>query len=202
MGNNNYSTLVVKNPTTGELETVCLDTGEVLTNNVDLSKYRFNIDMALLICQKIREGGTLKKLHEDSNFPNATVINYWRRNNVQFDEEIKQARKERAEHYHDKVIELADETVDKDDVPVAKFRSDVYKWAAEKGDPSSYGAKIEHTGSNVAPAIVVVTGIKRAALEEPEDVEFTEIKTDETIDDQETESNGSEQPRPVEPAKQ
>ena len=128
------------------------------------------------------------------------MINYWRRNNIQFDEEIKQARKERAEHYHDKVIEIADEIVDKDDVPVANFKATQYKWAAEKGDPSSYGSKIEHTGSNVAPAIVVVTGIKRAPQEEIEDAEFKEIETDETIDDHTPESNGSEQPRPVEPA--
>ena len=201
MGNNNYSTAVVKNPTTGELETVCLDTGEVLNSNVDMSKYRFDIDTALLICQSIREGSTLKKLHDNPNFPNATVINYWRRNNMQFDEEIKQARKERAEHYHDKVLEIADEIVDKDDVPVANFKATQYKWAAEKGDPSSYGNKIELAGSNVAPAIVVVTGIKRAAPEEIENVDFTEIEPEKKVDDDSSESNGSTEPTPVEPSK-
>ena len=193
MGNSDYSTAVVKNPTTGDLETVCLDTGEVLNGRVDLSKYRYNLDTALLICQAIREGSTLKKLHDNPNFPNATVINYWRRNNMQFDEEIKQARKERAEHYHDKVIEIAEDCVDKDDVPVAKFKSDSYKWAAEKGDPGSYGTKVEHSGSNVAPAIVVVTGIKRASEEaQIEDIEYTEVEN-------ESEADGHTEHRSVEP---
>jgi len=163
MGNSNYSTHLVKNLVTGDLETICLDTGEVLkaVSIHELDKYRFNFDMALLICQKIREGATLKQIGDDPTLPSLTVIHYWRRTNATFDEEIKLARKDRAEYYADKVIEIANEVVDKDDVPVAKFKADQYKWAAEKGDPSSYGNKIEHTGSNVAPSIVVVTGISR-----------------------------------------
>lgn len=161
---NEYSTAIVKNSQTGKLETICLDTGEVLNtgmNPCDMSKYKFHLDTALLICQKIREGATLKVIDADPNLPSLTVIHYWRRTNLSFNEEIKLARKERAEYYHDKVLEIADETVDRDDVAVAKFRSDQYKWAAEKGDPSSYGNKVEHTGSNTAPSIVIVTGIKR-----------------------------------------
>jgi hypothetical protein len=83
--------------------------------------------------------------------------------NPTFDEEIKLARKQRAEYYHDKVIDLAEKITDDDNVAVAKFKADQYRWAAEKGDPASYGNKIEHTGSNVAPSIIVFTGIDRSA---------------------------------------
>lgn len=167
MKGNNYNTALVKNPKTGELENICLDTGEVLRPVAvhEMDKYKFNFDTALMICQRIREGSTLKQIGDDPTLPSLTVIHYWRRNNPTFDEEIKLARKDRAEYYADKVIEIAEEVVDKDDVPVAKFKADQYKWAAEKGDPSSYGNKIEHTGSNTAPALVVVTGIHRPDVE-------------------------------------
>jgi hypothetical protein len=185
MEKNEYSTAIVKNKTTGQLETICLDTGEVLNTGInpkDMSKYKFNMDTALLVCQKIREGATLKQIGDDPALPNLTVIHYWRRSNLSFNEEIKLARKERAEYYHDKVLEIAEETVDRDEVTVAKFKTDQYRWAAEKGDPSSYGNKIEHSGSNTAPSIVIVTGIKREL-----DIEVTEY---EQVEEEKSSSEG------------
>jgi hypothetical protein len=185
MEKNEYSTAIVKNKTTGQLETICLDTGEVLNTGInpkDMSKYKFNMDTALLVCQKIREGATLKQIGDDPALPNLTVIHYWRRSNLSFNEEIKLARKERAEYYHDKVLEIAEETVDRDEVSVAKFKTDQYRWAAEKGDPSSYGNKIEHSGSNTAPSIVIVTGIKREL-----DIEVTEY---EQVEEEKSSSEG------------
>jgi hypothetical protein len=160
----NDTTMIVRNKRTGKLETICLETGEVLNalNAFDMSRYKFNLNMAAAICQAIREGRTLKSLHSDPEYPDLSVIHYWRRTNATFDEEIKLARKERAEYYHDKVLDLADNTpAERDEIALSKFRADQYKWAAEKGDPGSYGNKIEHTGSNTAPAMVIVTGIKR-----------------------------------------
>ena len=49
MKRNDYNTAIVKNPKTGELETVCLDTGEVVRSLQvnELDKYKFNFDTAL-----------------------------------------------------------------------------------------------------------------------------------------------------------
>lgn len=176
MGNKDYSTAIVRNKL-GELETICLDTGEVIgtVSDKDLSRYRFNLETAALICQSIREGKTLKAIGEDPNFPSLQVIHYWRRTNATFDAEIKLARKERAEYYHDKVLEIADEVSEKEEIPVAKFKAEQYKWAAEKGDPSSYGNKIEHTGNNVAPSFIVVTGVPKRKIDiETESREITD----------------------------
>jgi hypothetical protein len=179
MGNKVQSTTVVKNKETGKLEVICLDTGEVLNQGLDLSKYRFDLNTAMLVCQKMREGATLKDIDKDPDLPSLPVIHYWRRTNASFDEEIKLARKDRAEYYHDEVINIANNTLDKDEVAVAKFKTDQYKWAAEKGDPSSYGNKVEHTGSNTAPSIIVFTGINRR----PKQVEEAEVIEIEEVDD-------------------
>ena len=130
---NDYNSTIVKNPTTGKYETICLDTGEILntSNPMDLSRYRFDLDVALIICQRIREGATLKQIGDDPTLPSLTVLHYWRRTNATFDQEIKLARKERAEYFHDKVLEIADEVVDREEVPVAKFKADQYRWAAD-----------------------------------------------------------------------
>jgi hypothetical protein len=173
---------VVKNPSTGKLETICLETGEVISDHqVDVSRYRFNIDTALLICQKVREGQTLKSIACEPDLPDLAIIHYWQRSNPQFSEEIKLARQERAEYYHDRVVQLADEVVDKDEVPVARFKADTYKWAAEKGNPERYGQKTQVSGSieNKVSMIVLNTGIKRAKPDvEVEVTKKEEIETD------------------------
>jgi len=182
--NKDYSTAIVRN-SLGELETICLDTGEVISSvsSQDLSKYRFNLETAALICQSIREGKTLKAIGEDTNFPSLQVVHYWRRTNATFDAEIKLARKERAEYYHDKVLDITDSVMDKDEVAVARFKTEQYKWAAEKGDPSSFGNKIEHTGNNTAPAFIVITGVPRRKIDiEVESKEVVNEQKDEITD--------------------
>lgn len=162
MGSNS-SHYIVKNKDTNQLETICLESGEVISRaGVDLSVYRFNLDTAMLICQKVREGMTMQAVSNELGV-DLSVIHYWQRANSNFAEEIKLARKDRADYYHDKVISIANEISDKDDVPVAKFKVDQYKWAAEKGNPDMYGAKTQVSGSieNKVSMIVLNTGINR-----------------------------------------
>jgi hypothetical protein len=164
MENNNL--VVVRDPDTGELQTVCLDTGEVVSRESerrDLSKYKFNYETALLICQKVREGYTLKRLGEDPSLPSLPVIHYWQRTNESFREEMKLARKDRAEYYHDKVLDIADTTDSSEQVQVNRFKTDQYKWAAEKGNPERYAKHTNIDGSieNKVSMIVLNTGITR-----------------------------------------
>jgi len=194
MGNNKYSTAIVRNED-GKLETICLDTGEVLdvVGERDLVSFKFNLETASLMCQHIREGRTLKSIGDDVEFPSLQVIHYWRRTNATFDAELKLARKDRAEYYHDKVLDIANTITDKEDIPVARFQTDQYKWAAEKGDPASYGNKIEHSGSNIAPTYVVVTGVpKRKADVE---TEAKEVENENENTERGREINRSEQGR-------
>jgi hypothetical protein len=174
--------VVVRDPDTGELQTVCLDTGEIISRESDrrdLSKYKFDYQTALLICQKVREGYTLKKLGEDKSLPNLPVIHYWLRSNASFKEEMKMARKDRAEYYHDQVIDIANDTTSTEQVQVNKFKTDQYKWAAEKGNPERYAKHTNIDGSieNKVSMIVLNTGINRkkpdieVAHEENESIE-------------------------------
>ena len=154
---------IVKNKDTGQLETICLETGEVISRQgVDLSRFRYSLETALVICQKIREGYTYKKVCQEIGL-DLSILHYWMRSNPQFADEIRLARQDRADYYHDKVLEETENVVDKDDVAVAKFKTDQYKWAAEKGNPEAYGQKTQVSGSieNKISMIVLNTGIKR-----------------------------------------
>jgi hypothetical protein len=162
----NKSLVVVQNKDTGKLETVCLDTGEVISTEEDrrdLSRFKFNYETALLICQRVREGYTLKKLGDSPDLPALAVIHYWMRSNASFKEEMKMARSDRAEYYHDKVMEIADNTDSGEQVQVNKFKTDQYKWGAERGNPERYGNKttIDGTIENKVSMIVLNTGISR-----------------------------------------
>lgn len=163
---NSNSLVVVQNKDTGKLETVCLDTGEVIStedDRRDLSHFKFNYQTALLICQKVREGSTLKKLGEDEELPDLAVIHYWMRSNASFQEEMKMARSDRAEYFHDQVLDIAEATERGEQVQVNKFKADQYKWAAEKGNPDRYGSKttIDGTIESKVTMIVLNTGINR-----------------------------------------
>jgi hypothetical protein len=175
----NKSLMVVQNKDTGKLETVCLETGEVISkegDNKDLSYFKFNYDMALLLCQRVREGYTLKRLGEDPLLPELAVIHYWLRSNASFKEEMKLARADRAEYFHDKVIDIADSTERGEQVQINKFKTDQYKWAAEKGNPDRYGNKTTVEGSveSKVTMIVLNTGITR----KKPDIEVENVKED------------------------
>lgn len=188
----NKSLVVVQNKDTGKLETVCLETGEVISkegDNKDLSYFKFNYDMALLICQRVREGYTLKRLGEDPDLPELAVIHYWLRSNASFKEEMKLARADRAEYYHDKVLDIADGTERGEQVQVNKFKADQYKWAAEKGNPDRYGNKttIDGTIENKVSMIVLNTGIVR----KKPDIEVEHVKENESAECTEQTSMGN-----------
>lgn len=154
---------IVKNQKTGQLETICLETGEVISRDgVDLSRFKYNMETALLVCQKIREGMTYKSICQEIGL-DLSVLHYWMRAYPQFNEEIRLARQDRADYYHDRVLEVTDSVQDKEEVPVAKFKVDQYKWAAEKGNPEAYGQKTQVSGTieNKVSMIVLNTGIKR-----------------------------------------
>jgi hypothetical protein len=85
----------------------------------------------------------------------------WARKHPDFGDALKNAREDRAEYYHDKVIETVEALKEKDDVPVVKEQVAAYKWAAEKGNPNRYG-KSTAEGSVGNVTIIVDTGIPDA----------------------------------------
>lgn len=161
--------IVVRNETTGELELIDLLTGQILSNNANplpMTPYSFSYEKAIYICQLVKEGKTMKEISDMPDMPPEQVISHWQRTDRMFAEELKIARRERAEFYHDQAMTIAKTAakgVHKDDVPALSLAAKVYQWGAEKAKPESYGNKVTHEGSVEKPILmrVINTGISR-----------------------------------------
>ena len=170
--NKDINTHVVFNPETREYELISLDSGEIVSSGnlqTSVAQYVFNADIAIWVCQEVRKGRTLTEIGDDSRFPPYEVITHWKRMHPLFADQIRLARKDRAEGYHDKIIDMADRLNDngnlmsKEELAAKKIAMDAYKWAAEKNDPDSFGKKqeIKHEGNAAPTTIIVNTGIVR-----------------------------------------
>jgi hypothetical protein len=141
--------------------------GKALRTQVPFSETRADI-----ICQLIVEGHTIKSVCSMEDMPQYAVLCSWRRRFPHFDKSIKQARFDRAEHFHDMAIQEAASTRNKDEAPAQKLKVDTYKWAAGVADPDVYGTKTKVSGDAANPiSFVVDTGIRRPGDAGYKDVE-------------------------------
>jgi len=172
MDKRNNNEIVVRDPNSGELQIIDCITGEIISSDskqeLDENIYIFRYSTAMLICQELAKGRTLTSIGNDSNFPPLHVIQHWQRSQPMFKAELLLARKQRAEYYHDKVADIAENSANleyqsKEDLANAKLAMDASKWLAEKGSPESYGNKVTHEGSTEKPIVmrVINTGIAR-----------------------------------------
>ncbi len=116
------------------------------------------------ILDLIMKGETLSSIGTKEGFPPTSTINQWLRKNEgdnHFKKDMAVARRFRAEAFHDKIIETA-ENVTEDEIGSAKVKLDAYKWAAGVNDPDTFGNRTKVVGDPNSPiAIVVDTGIRR-----------------------------------------
>lgn len=109
-----------------------------------------------LICQRLVEGVTTLKACEEFQIPYSLFVR-WKREFPEFGEQLEQAKKDRAEAFHDKAIQKAQES------KRPYLEVDTLKWAAEKGDQAKFGMQTKIVGDKNAPiAFVLETGIRRA----------------------------------------
>lgn len=208
LGRNEF---IVRDEESGELQVIDMTTGEVISSQSNLlpeSTFAFSYELAMLVCQKVAEGATLAQLDKDPDIPPLHIIQHWRRAQPMFDAELRLARKQRADVYHDRVAEIAENAANmgygsREELAGAKLAADQYRWLAEKGNPDAYGNKVTHEGSEEKPITmrVINTGINRAmkpdvivkeVQDEREESTITE-GTYRTIDGTEQDSDGQDQ---------
>jgi len=144
-----------------------------------LQRWNYSLEIGAAIVDLVRQGNTLVKIGKMKGFPNVSTIYRWGMLHPDFKEKIELARKDRAEYFHDKVIETIEEVSCKEDVPAAKLKVDGYRWAAEKGDKDRYGnsSKID---INTGGIQYINTGIPEdTTFDEIVEAEYTEMEEDE-----------------------
>lgn len=151
-----------------------LKTGELVSSHipveqrkkeVEIIKYKYTQYIGSIICQKVMEGETLTKIGRTDGFPSFKVIQRWRHMHQDFDEALRLAENSRAAYHHEKMLDdvsAADfENIGRDELNALKYKHEVIKWSAEKGDPKKFGKDKTEQGASAPTTIIVNTGINR-----------------------------------------
>jgi|LauGreDrversion4_2_1035121.scaffolds.fasta_scaffold941072_1 hypothetical protein len=96
-------------------------------------------EMGNLICDKLTEGISLRKLCMSDDFPNASTVYVWLDRFPEFAEKYVRAREAATEDMLEDILEIADHpTLDAQE---KRVRIDARKWAMGKLKPKKYGDK-------------------------------------------------------------
>jgi hypothetical protein len=102
--------------------------------------------MGNLICERLTEGTSLRKLCKSDEFPNASTVYVWLDRFPSFAEQYARAREAATEDMLEDILEIADDP--KIDVQDKRVRIDARKWAMGKLKPKKYGDKQSHEFAN------------------------------------------------------
>jgi len=129
-------------------------------------------EMALVICERLANGESLKTISEDEAMPARSTVFKWLAENKTFSDMYARAREEQADAIFDEILEIADDgrndwmerrgeddagwVTNGENIQRAKLRIDSRKWMAGKLRPKKYGDKLELAGDADAPLQVVI----------------------------------------------
>ena len=139
----------IYNNKTCKYDVIDLNTGKMYEPAmVEADAYNYSLAMADVICALIRDGKPLTQICSMQDMPSVHRVYAWMALHPEFKIRYDQARKQRADAYHDRVMVIAEQagTAHKDFVPGMKLAADLFKWGAEKGNPDIYGAKKDDSG--------------------------------------------------------
>lgn len=118
--------------------------------------------LAERICEEIANGKSLVEVSKKPGMPKYSIIAKWRRENPEFEEAYKQARKDRAEVYFHKIMEEVDKAkADRDEIALARLKTDIYKFAAKVCAPDDYVEKTSIDAKVAVGTFSIETGIRR-----------------------------------------
>jgi hypothetical protein len=127
------------------------------------SIYKNKHDLCLEIAMEIANGKTLSDLDKSKGFPATRTVFYWYARDPLFKNLIDEARKVRAEFYHDRLVDVADNVVE-ENARSSKVKADVYKHLMSVNDRDRFGNQTKVVGDATAPInITFNTGIVRDA---------------------------------------
>jgi hypothetical protein len=93
--------------------------------------------MGNLICDKLTEGVSLRKLCESDKFPNASTVYVWLDRFPSFADKYTRAREAATEDMLEDILEIADDP--QVEVQDKRVRIDTRKWIMGKLKPKKYG---------------------------------------------------------------
>lgn len=111
-------------------------------------------DVGEIICTRLAQGESLRKICEDPSMPGASSVFRWLQANEGFREQYAHAREVQGHMAAERAV---DEALAAEDAARGRLKFDALKWQAAKQLPKVYGDKItqEHTGPGGGPVATV-----------------------------------------------
>jgi uncharacterized protein (DUF2236 family) len=106
--------------------------------------------MANKICSLMAEGRSLRSIAGKDGIPSPQAIRKWLNEKPEFVAQYKMAMDERANHYAEEIVDLADNSTDP---AKTRLQIDVRKWIACKLLPKKYGDKLDMTTRTETPQV-------------------------------------------------
>lgn len=113
-------------------------------------------EKAHIICSRLIDGESLRKICKADDMPNKCTVFVWLRDNKEFQDQYACARREQADGIFDDMLDIADdsandymtgedghERVNQEAIQRARLRIDARKWVLGKMQPKKYGEKID-----------------------------------------------------------
>ena len=120
-------------------------------------------EMGDLICDKLTEGVSLRKLCKSDEFPNASTVYVWLDRFPSFAEQYARAREAATEDMLEDILEIADDPLI--EVQDKRVRIDTRKWAMGKLKPKKYGDKQTHEiGNKEGETLAIDCNVDNIAL--------------------------------------
>lgn len=132
----------------------------------DYSFLEANPEVAEQVLFEVAEGKTVTKASEAMNIPFSLILDHARLNE-EFGQRLEMARRFRAEGYHDKFENIADE-VTEGTSKSAKVRAEIYRHLMTVGDRDRFSPQTKSIQESTSTVTFVVdTGIRRVAENPP-----------------------------------
>jgi hypothetical protein len=126
------------------------------------SLYKNRRDLCLEIAMEVASGKTFAELDKLKQFPSTRTVFYWYARDSEFKNLIDEARRVRAEFYHDQLVEVA-ERVEEDNARSSKVKADIFKHLMGVNDKERFGQAPKQDAGPTTVNIVFQTGISRDA---------------------------------------
>lgn len=129
----------------------------------------FTQELVDLICERIAEGESLRKICADEDMPNKATVFRWLAADETFSDQYARAREAQADVLADEIVNIADDgsndtytddegkvRTDQDVIARSRLRVDARKWVASKLKPKVYGDKVQQEVSGKDGGALVV----------------------------------------------
>lgn len=112
----------------------------------------FSDELWLVICDRLSDGQSLRKICEDPEMPSKTSVFRWLRDNKKLSDQYARAKEESADSFAEDMLEIAREADVKNGNAVqrARLEIDTMKWLMSKQKPKKYGDKLDLTSDGKA----------------------------------------------------